>query len=91
MNVDIVLKYLIESQLVKVEIGLKLALHIFIPRNLVIVIMKQESRTLEMNNVQDGIWHGRGDTICIGGFPEGGKSFFQLQPPPLISPMAPEA
>lgn len=26
----------------------------------------QESRTLEMNNVQDGVWHGRGDTICIG-------------------------
>ncbi|XP_075505438.1 protein PLANT CADMIUM RESISTANCE 11-like isoform X1 [Primulina tabacum] len=26
----------------------------------------QESRTLEMNNVQDGIWNGRGDTICIG-------------------------
>ncbi|KAH7545883.1 hypothetical protein FEM48_Zijuj01G0140700 [Ziziphus jujuba var. spinosa] len=50
----------------------------------------QESRTLEMNNVQDGIWHGRGDTICIGGFPEGGKSFFQLQPPPLVSPMSPE-
>uniref|UniRef100_A0A2C9U4E2 Uncharacterized protein n=1 Tax=Manihot esculenta TaxID=3983 RepID=A0A2C9U4E2_MANES len=25
----------------------------------------QETRTLEMNNVQDGIWHGRGDTICI--------------------------
>ncbi|ERM98390.1 hypothetical protein AMTR_s00072p00053710 [Amborella trichopoda] len=27
----------------------------------------QESRTLEMNNVRDGVWHGRSDTICIGG------------------------
>nr|CAD1841167.1 unnamed protein product [Ananas comosus var. bracteatus] len=26
----------------------------------------QESRTLEMNNVQCGVWHGRGDTICLG-------------------------
>ncbi|KAG8385641.1 hypothetical protein BUALT_Bualt03G0066200 [Buddleja alternifolia] len=30
----------------------------------------QESRTLEMNNVEDGIWHGRGDTICIGSYSE---------------------
>ncbi|KAL5579271.1 hypothetical protein UlMin_011713 [Ulmus minor] len=44
----------------------------------------QESRTLEMNNVQDGIWHGRGDTICIG-IAEGGKAFFELQPPPIVS------
>lgn len=28
----------------------------------------QESRTLEMNNVQDGVWHGRGYTICIRSF-----------------------
>nr|GFA88491.1 PLAC8 family protein [Tanacetum cinerariifolium] len=25
-----------------------------------------ESRTLDMNNVHDGTWHGRGDTMCIG-------------------------
>lgn len=45
----------------------------------------QESRTLEMNNVQDGTWHGRGDTICVGRYGEGSKSFFELKPPPLIS------
>ncbi|PON49314.1 PLAC8 motif-containing protein [Parasponia andersonii] len=50
----------------------------------------QESRTLEMNNVQDGIWHGRGDTICIGNLAEGRKAFFELQSPPLVSPMFPE-
>ncbi|XP_062087380.1 protein PLANT CADMIUM RESISTANCE 12 [Humulus lupulus] len=50
----------------------------------------QESRTLEMNNVQDGIWHGRGDTICVGSLAEGRKPFFELQPPPLISPVFPE-
>ncbi|KAL2475443.1 PLAC8 family protein [Abeliophyllum distichum] len=32
--------------------------------------LSQESRTLEMNNVQDGIWHGRGDTICVGSYSE---------------------
>ncbi|GAB4826830.1 hypothetical protein Ancab_033709 [Ancistrocladus abbreviatus] len=42
----------------------------------------QESRTLEMNNVQDGAWHGRGDTICIGTFVDGNKTFFKLHPPP---------
>lgn len=47
--------------------------------------LSQESRTLEMNNVQDGIWHGRGDTICIGGYGEGSKAFFELRPPPLVS------
>ncbi|KAF5939441.1 hypothetical protein HYC85_023700 [Camellia sinensis] len=45
----------------------------------------QESRTLEMNNVQDGTWHGRGDTICIGRYGEGNKAFFELQPPPIVS------
>ena len=54
-------------------------------------MIEQESRTLEMNNVQDGIWHGRGDTICIGSFVEGRKAFFELQPPPLVSPIVPEA
>lgn len=52
--------------------------------------MEQESRTLEMNNVQDGTWHGRGDTICIGSFPEGKNSFFELNPPPLVSTNSPE-
>lgn len=50
----------------------------------------QESRTLEMNNVQDGIWHGRGDTICIGSFAGGREAFFELQPPPVVSPMVPD-
>ncbi|XP_027346294.1 uncharacterized protein LOC113858063 [Abrus precatorius] len=45
----------------------------------------QESRTLEMNNVQDGTWHGRGDKICIGGTGEKRKAFFELRPPPLVS------
>lgn len=58
--------------------------------NLHLVNIEQESRTLEMNNVQDGIWHGRGDTICIGSLAEGRKAFFELQPPPLVSPMLPE-
>ena len=47
--------------------------------------MIQESRTLEMNNVQDGTWHGRGDTICIGGFSDGSKALFELRPPPIVS------
>ncbi|KAM7500866.1 hypothetical protein LguiA_025280 [Lonicera macranthoides] len=48
--------------------------------------LSQESRTLEMNNVQDGIWHGRGDTICIGrSYGEGSKAFFELSPPPIMS------
>ncbi|KAL4201854.1 hypothetical protein AMTRI_Chr02g260810 [Amborella trichopoda] len=43
----------------------------------------QESRTLEMNNVRDGVWHGRSDTICIGGSQREGsnKPFFELQNP----------
>ncbi|KAK8488229.1 hypothetical protein V6N13_120036 [Hibiscus sabdariffa] len=43
--------------------------------------LSQESRTLEMNNVQDGTWHGRGD-ICIGNCAEGSKPLFELHPPP---------
>ncbi|KAG9452810.1 hypothetical protein H6P81_005714 [Aristolochia fimbriata] len=41
----------------------------------------QESRTLEINNVRDGFWSGRGDTICIGSYREGNKSFLELHPP----------
>ncbi|KAL5731136.1 hypothetical protein ACHQM5_003894 [Ranunculus cassubicifolius] len=39
----------------------------------------QESRTLEINNVQDGLWRGRGDTICIGRY----KGFVELHAPPI--------
>ncbi|KAL0794502.1 hypothetical protein Bca101_065879 [Brassica carinata] len=45
--------------------------------------LTQESKTLEMNNVHDGIWHGRGDTLCIGGYPEG-KAFLELHSPPVV-------
>uniref|UniRef100_A0A0A9FLL6 Uncharacterized protein n=1 Tax=Arundo donax TaxID=35708 RepID=A0A0A9FLL6_ARUDO len=38
----------------------------------------QEARTLEMNNVQCGVWHGRGDTICLGSNGEGNKAFAAL-------------
>ncbi|XP_034697824.1 uncharacterized protein LOC117923578 [Vitis riparia] len=50
----------------------------------------QESRTLEMNNVQDGTWHGRGDTICIGSYGESSKAFLELHPPPLVTTKSPE-
>uniref|UniRef100_A0A7N0REJ4 PLAC8 family protein n=1 Tax=Kalanchoe fedtschenkoi TaxID=63787 RepID=A0A7N0REJ4_KALFE len=45
----------------------------------------QESRTLDLNNVRDGIWHGRGDTICVGGNSLGPQPFTLLQPPPIIA------
>ncbi|OIV96125.1 hypothetical protein TanjilG_13057 [Lupinus angustifolius] len=45
----------------------------------------QESRTLEMNNVQGGTWHGRGDTICIGGVSDGSKALFELSPPHVVA------
>jgi hypothetical protein len=47
--------------------------------------MMQESRTLEINNVQDGTWHGRGDTICIGGIRNGSKALSEMIPPPIES------
>ncbi|KAJ9168956.1 hypothetical protein P3X46_020429 [Hevea brasiliensis] len=47
--------------------------------------LSQESRTLEMNNVQYGTWHGRGDTICIGSYSEGNKAIYELHPPPVVS------
>ncbi|KAI3716924.1 hypothetical protein L1987_68158 [Smallanthus sonchifolius] len=46
--------------------------------------LAQESRTLEMNNVLDGTWHGRGDTMCIGTYVEGFKAF-ELIPPLTVS------
>ncbi|XWS18275.1 hypothetical protein CRYUN_Cryun32bG0029900 [Craigia yunnanensis] len=51
--------------------------------------LSQVSRTLEMNNVQDGTWHGRGD-ICIGSYGDGSKAFFGLHPPLPISIKTPE-
>ncbi|KAJ6842439.1 protein PLANT CADMIUM RESISTANCE 5-like [Iris pallida] len=50
----------------------------------------QESRTLEMNNVQDGVWRGRGDTICIGSYGEGNKEFTALHKPSLVATRSPE-
>ncbi|CAA2934293.1 Hypothetical predicted protein [Olea europaea subsp. europaea] len=52
--------------------------------------LSQESRTLEMNNVQDGIWHGRGDTVCVGSFSEGNKALFEFSPPFAVSTQSPE-
>ncbi|KAJ0974874.1 hypothetical protein J5N97_016839 [Dioscorea zingiberensis] len=49
----------------------------------------QESRTLEMNNIQDGVWHGRGDTICLGSSGEGSKAFSALYKPSLIATKSP--
>ncbi|KDP20861.1 hypothetical protein JCGZ_21332 [Jatropha curcas] len=51
--------------------------------------LSQESRTLEMNNVQDGNWHGRGDTLCISGFSEGNKTNLELHPPSIVSTKSP--
>lgn len=50
-----------------------------------LVYVLQESRTLEMNNVQNGTWHGRGDTVCIGGFRNESKPLFELRPPSAVS------
>ncbi|XP_023002959.1 uncharacterized protein LOC111496709 [Cucurbita maxima] len=46
--------------------------------------LSQESRTLEMNNIQDGTWHGRGDTICIGSYGDASR-FVELNPPSPVS------
>lgn len=50
----------------------------------------QESRTLDINNVQDGVWHGRGDTICIGSYGEGSKGLFELSRSSLEPTKSPE-
>lgn len=50
----------------------------------------QESRTLEINNVLDGVWRGRGDTICIGSYGEGTKAFFELHQPSVILTESPK-
>ncbi|KAG4955855.1 hypothetical protein JHK85_042235 [Glycine max] len=44
----------------------------------------KESRTLEINNVQNGTWHGRGDIICIGDIREN-KALYELRPPSIVS------
>ncbi|KAL5972944.1 hypothetical protein ACLOJK_039751 [Asimina triloba] len=57
------------------------------------VIPCQESRTLEINNVQDGVWRGRGDMICVGRHSDESKSFFELRQftgPTLIPSKSPE-
>ncbi|XP_048555876.1 cell number regulator 2-like [Triticum urartu] len=50
----------------------------------------QEARTLEMNNVQCGVWHGRGDTICLGSNGEGNKAFAALHKSPFVLIKSPE-
>ncbi|CAA2984709.1 Hypothetical predicted protein [Olea europaea subsp. europaea] len=50
----------------------------------------KESRTLEMNNVEDSIWHGRGDTICVGSYSKGNKALFEFSPPFAMSTKSPE-
>lgn len=52
--------------------------------------VEQESRTLEMNNVQNGVWHGRGDAICLASGGEGSKAFITLQQPPLFPGRSPD-
>lgn len=42
-----------------------------------------------MNNVQDGTWHGRGDTICIGSYGDASR-FVELNPPVPVSTKSPE-
>ncbi|XP_011086146.1 protein PLANT CADMIUM RESISTANCE 4 [Sesamum indicum] len=51
----------------------------------------QESRTLEMNNVQDGIWQGRGETVCTGSFYEDNKPSSLLIPPSVVSTKSPDS
>ncbi|GMH15808.1 hypothetical protein Nepgr_017649 [Nepenthes gracilis] len=46
----------------------------------------QESRTLEMNNVEDGTWLGRGDAICISTLVDNHKVFVEPHIP--LSPIA---
>uniref|UniRef100_A0A0D6R0H9 Uncharacterized protein n=1 Tax=Araucaria cunninghamii TaxID=56994 RepID=A0A0D6R0H9_ARACU len=49
----------------------------------------QEARTLEMNNVQDGIWRGRGDTILVGSYRDSDKSSLELNQPAVVT-LSPE-
>ncbi|XP_031501145.1 uncharacterized protein LOC116264856 [Nymphaea colorata] len=44
----------------------------------------QETRTLEMNNVRDGVWHGRGDTICIGSSGTASGPLLELRQSPIV-------
>ncbi|KAH7280247.1 hypothetical protein KP509_37G057700 [Ceratopteris richardii] len=49
----------------------------------------QEARTLEINNVQDGNWRGRGDTIWVGSYAmpanQQGTESLELKPPVIIT------
>eukprot|EP00249_Psilotum_nudum_P016420 c25816_g1_i3 orf=214-1158(+) len=45
----------------------------------------QEARTLEMNNVHDGNWHGRGDTVLVGSYSACG--FHHSQPAEMNHPV----
>lgn len=40
---------------------------------------------MEMNNIQDGTWHGWGDTKYIINFGEKIKTYLQLLPSPFFS------
>lgn len=43
-----------------------------------------------MNNVQNGVWHGRGDTLCLATGGEGSKVFTALRKPPLFPTKSPD-
>jgi hypothetical protein len=43
-----------------------------------------------MNNVQCGVWHGRGDTICLGSNGEGNKAFAALHKSSFVPIKSPE-
>lgn len=48
----------------------------------------QEARTLEMNNVQEGNWHGRGDTMWVGSYAMAESQIAEsteLKPPVVIT------
>ncbi|KAK6149831.1 hypothetical protein DH2020_017356 [Rehmannia glutinosa] len=77
-------KFNIKVSIALLELFLILQLHCYY------LILQSESRTLEMNNVQDGTWHGRGDTICIGSLFEDTKPYLELSPPFVVSTKSPE-
>ncbi|XP_074583435.1 uncharacterized protein LOC141839554 [Curcuma longa] len=49
----------------------------------------QESRTLEMNNVHNGVWHGRGNTICLTSGGLGSMGFKTLHQPAFFATRSP--
>lgn len=50
-------------------------------KNVLSFVILQESRTLEINNVQDGTWHGPG----VGAYNEGSSGILELRAPPVVS------